>query len=471
MRKLIAAFGLALALGATGAPAATAAPTPPANPSPSASTPATSPVSHSPSVTPSSTPQPSSSSRAEVPVSPGPSRPSKRLAPTKRQELKRLLEQRSGADCEIPENISGNIVGCFRDAPYERVASRAPGATMPNCPAPEASDAIHWTRTYSCSHVKKIGTFAQVQPTKFLGTASSNYAWEEWLDPKSARAWKRTVYYQNLYVTGELVPDLLTTTLSIGCTTGGCGTPAPVTFAAKKGIVQTHTHFMESPGSGVAYPNPQTKIEIAYPGAKITGLDKYLGPPTGVRCDSLTDVTRSKKPGCVYHWYTPVYEVDYNGPMPTIAQNILFGQLGLRSHAGFPGNSTTPGGQPLVRGPARYTYKGVDKEFSRWSREVSCPGSLIKPPGQSCDEYPFASTWNGAHWVGADEWTCRFVPIPEQDYQAIDIQDFTDNNRVWRNPDGKTVETTGAGLQGSFWVAVKNAPSTPPSFNQCQKHM
>lgn len=342
---------------------------------------------------------------------------------------------------------------------------------VPNCPVPGGSDAIHWTRTYACSHVMKIGTYVQVKPAKFLGTGASNYAWEEWLDPKSARAWKRTVYYQNLYLTGELIPEIHTTTLSIGCTSGGCGSPTPVTFVAQKGIVQTHTHFMDSPGSGVAYPNPQTKIDIAYPGAEITGLDKYLGPPTGVRCDSLTNVTRSQKPGCVYHWYTPVYEVDYTGPMKNIAQNIHFGQQQLRSHPGLAGK-----GQPLVRGPAKYTYKGVEKEFSRWSREVSCAGSITRPPGQTCDEYPFASTWNGAHWVAADAWTCRFVPKAEQDYQSKDIQNFTDDNRLWRNPDRKTPEPSGpnggpGGLMGSFWVTVTNAPSTPPSFSQCQKHL
>lgn len=68
-----------------------------------------------------------------------------------------------------------------------------------------------------------------------------------------------------------------------------------------------------------------------------------------------------------------------------------------------------------------------------WSREVSCPGS-IKPPssqkGYSCDEYPFASTWKGAYHVGADEWTCRWVPPAEQQYQANDIQKFTDDNRI-----------------------------------------
>jgi hypothetical protein len=322
--------------------------------------------------------------------------------------------------------------------------------------------------------VTEIGIFYKSRTSpEIVGSAKSNVAFEESLNVAS-RQWQRVVYYQNEYLTGEMNPDLFTATFEIGCTNGGCGTPAKAVFTAKKGVIQSYTQDMESAGSQIAFPNPQTLVTYEYPGAYLKeSMPLHVGPPTGVRCDSKNDVIRSGKPGCVYHWYTPVYEVDYKGPMPNIAQNILFGQLALRKHPGYPGNNTTPGGPPLVRGPAKIKdpRSGEMTEFSKISRSVACPDSIPKPGDLSCDEYPFASTWNGAYWVHADDWTCRLVPDTENNYQANDIQRFTDENRVWRNPDGKTIDTTGAGKQGSYWVVVKNAPSTPPTFDQCQDHL
>lgn len=472
-RKLLTTFGvtLMLALSVTAAPDAFAEPGPTARLSPS-----TQPTSGTLTPAPTETPPPTSSAPpapgSSVSADPSP-QPSK-LTPAKRRELGRLWKQWG---CTIPKNAGNHMIGCFRQVPYQPgPAPRAsdPDPTMPNCPVPSHRDKIHYTRTYSCSHVTEIGIFYRSRTNpEIVGSAKSNVAFQEWLSPAS-RQWQRVVYYQNQYVLGELNPDLLTATFEIGCTNGGCGTPTKAVFTAKRGVIQSHTQDMESAGSQIAFPNPQTLVTYEYPGAYLKeDMPLHVGPPTGIRCDSKENVTRSRKPGCVYHWYTPVYEVDYTGPMPTIAQNILFGQLGLRSHPGFPGNNTTPGGQPLVRGPAQIKdpRTGELTDFSDISRAVACPGSIPKPPGMTCDEYPFASTWNGAYWVKADDWTCRLVPAAENSYQSNDIQKFTDDNRLWRNPDGKTAHTTGSRKQGSFWVAVTNAPSTPPTFNQCQKHL
>ncbi|GAA4227774.1 hypothetical protein GCM10022254_16280 [Actinomadura meridiana] len=284
-------------------------------------------------------------------------------------------------------------------------------------------------------------------------------------------------YYQNLYVTGELNPYGHTTQLSIDCAAVGCGSPGFFTFVAKKNVVQTGTHFMESPGPTIAYPEPQTKVLVSYPRATIEWSGgkpwTHVGPPTGIRCDSLKDVVSTNKPGCVYYWYTPTYVVDFLGPMPNIARNILYGQLALRTRPGFPGTDSIPGGQVLVRGPRETTDPDNPTgkiEFDKLSRDVACPKSIPRPPGQNCDEYPFASTWQGAHWVPATEWTCKFVPKGENDFQGGDITKFFNQNRLWRNPTGKVIDSTGR-KQGAFWVSVTNSSTTPPSFKQCQDHM
>ncbi|MGI5420253.1 NucA/NucB deoxyribonuclease domain-containing protein [Actinomadura luteofluorescens] len=466
---------LALGLGVTTAPGASADPAPAPSASPLTTGPAPSPSTASPSpVGPTSSGTPSAKRPASKPsVSHDPSPPPRGKTFANRQELRQWFEERG---CTLPEDTGGRIVGCFWETGAEPAASRAADAAWPDCPAPSHKDKIYYVRKYSCSHVNQIGTFVKADSTpEIIGVANTDSAFEERLDSAS-REWKRTVYFRTNYVTGELVESMLTATFSIDCG-GTCGTPVPKTFIAQKGVVQQHDHFMESAGSSITFPQPQTKIKFAYPGAVIEGSEgnsTHLGPPTGVRCDSLTDAVSTGKPGCVYYWYTPTYEVKYGAgaPMPTIAENILFAQLALRSRPGFPGTGSIPGGQPLVRGPAKIAdpKDGVLKDFDELSRRVSCPGSIPRPTGQTCDEYPFASTWQGAEWVPGDQWSCRFVPKAEQDYQGADIRKFHDDNRLWRNPTGKVTDTTGR-PQGAYWVWVSNAPTTPPSFTQCQNHM
>ncbi|GGJ81811.1 hypothetical protein GCM10010123_09520 [Pilimelia anulata] len=38
----------------------------------------------------------------------------------------------------------------------------------------------------------------------------------------------------------------------------------------------------------------------------------------------------------------------------------------------------------------------TDKDKQAENSRVACPSSLPRPPGQQCDEYPMASTWQGA---------------------------------------------------------------------------
>ncbi|MFU0236950.1 NucA/NucB deoxyribonuclease domain-containing protein [Streptomyces scabiei] len=48
-----------------------------------------------------------------------------------------------------------------------------------------------------------------------------------------------------------------------------------------------------------------------------------------------------------------------------------------------------------TRSPRETPPQKIDK-----NRGKACPSSLERPPGRSCDEYPFASTWQGAKYSG-----------------------------------------------------------------------
>jgi hypothetical protein len=77
----------------------------------------------------------------------------------------------------------------------------------------------------------------------------------------------------------------------------------------------------------------------------------------------------------------PVMTYALGGPYPELAAHIRDAQA-----SGLPG--AYPYGDPLTR--------LVDEGLQEANRNAACPGSYPRPEGKSCDEYPFASTWQGA---------------------------------------------------------------------------
>jgi hypothetical protein len=103
--------------------------------------------------------------------------------------------------------------------------------------------------------------------------------------------------------------------------------------------------------------------------------------PPQVRCDNNMP---GIGPGCVFGGYMPVMVYSLSGPYPQLAQHISDAQS-----SGLPG--AYPNGTPLSR--------LTDDTLRQYNRDTACPDSYPRPDGDSCDEYPFASTWQGA-WTG-----------------------------------------------------------------------
>jgi hypothetical protein len=57
---------------------------------------------------------------------------------------------------------------------------------------------------------------------------------------------------------------------------------------------------------------------------------------------------------------------------------------------------------PGKHGTKRYLTRLTDKVKIRANRTTACPKNLPRLPGQQCDEYPMASTWQGAEHGGGD---------------------------------------------------------------------
>ncbi|MGW4937319.1 NucA/NucB deoxyribonuclease domain-containing protein [Streptomyces sp. NPDC004166] len=158
-----------------------------------------------------------------------------------------------------------------------------------------------------------------------------------------------------------------------------------------------------------------------------------------VRCDNATKgVTKA---GCVFKDYAPVNVVSLSGLYPNYARHIQDAQA-----SGLPG--AYPDGQPLTR-------QTSDTAIAS-NRTAACPqassGGYPRPTGYSCDEYPFASTHQGAAsnrllgrtftWCQISTLTSRTGPgwsacmIPANENTAAgreDLRVFYNENRVLEN--------------------------------------
>ncbi|AZS87220.1 hypothetical protein ELQ87_25525 [Streptomyces griseoviridis] len=169
--------------------------------------------------------------------------------------------------------------------------------------------------------------------------------------------------------------------------------------------------------------------------AKQPGLNRSQ-VPTPIRCDNNTKGV--SKVGCVFKDYVPTNVVSLSGLYPNYARHIKEAQ-----ESGLPG--AYPDGQPLTR--------QTDSAEATTNRRTACPqasnGGYPRPTGYSCDEYPFASTHEGAasnkdlgrafSWCQISALTSRTGPgwsacmIPATENTAAgrdDLRPFYNANRV-----------------------------------------
>lgn len=150
--------------------------------------------------------------------------------------------------------------------------------------------------------------------------------------------------------------------------------------------------------------------------------------PLFYRCDDMLAGNnldrRAFPPGCVFPQDTPV--LTSMQQLPHIAANIRR----IQNRGGHYGKMGS--GHPLHRitDPVQITA----------NRNVLCPDRLHRPPGKSCDEYPFASTREGGNGVPPNSRGRAFVPVREQNQQGGRLGTFYNSNRVLN--------------EDAFWVSV-----------------
>ncbi|WP_216216869.1 NucA/NucB deoxyribonuclease domain-containing protein [Amycolatopsis aidingensis] len=131
-----------------------------------------------------------------------------------------------------------------------------------------------------------------------------------------------------------------------------------------------------------------------------------------VRCDTALPGVAST--GCIFSLYEPVLIYALDGPYYELAQHIRDAQA-----SGLPG----------AYGSGTYLHRLTDSELRRKNRAAACPASLPRPPGKSCDEYPMASTWEGAHTSGGG-FSRRMIDEDHNSLGGVVQANFYRDNRV-----------------------------------------
>nr|WP_269326633.1 NucA/NucB deoxyribonuclease domain-containing protein [Kineosporia mesophila] len=158
------------------------------------------------------------------------------------------------------------------------------------------------------------------------------------------------------------------------------------------------------------------------------GMEDVIVNSGKYRCDKQLTVNTAG--GCVFYKVRPT--MTEMRVLTEINKNIARIQKAGSKHYGS--KTLSKGKNPLVRQTAAAKINA--------NRNEACPTARKRaaPSGFSCDEYPFASTAQGAANVPASEWGWAYVPEGENDKQGGLIGKFFSQNRVLRGD--------------AFWVAT-----------------
>lgn len=146
-------------------------------------------------------------------------------------------------------------------------------------------------------------------------------------------------------------------------------------------------------------------------------------PP--VRCDNKISAQGA---GCVFPSFVPTFTLSLSDPkVAEVAQHVADAQQLLPGHPGRRGDGT-----PLRR--------ETNETTNRQSRAIACPPSTPRPAGKSCDEYPMASTKQGAKYRGP--FSARMVDATQNSTagNAAYLKGTYTKNRILDNDE--------------FWVSV-----------------
>jgi hypothetical protein len=248
-------------------------------------------------------------------------------------------------------------------------------------------------RHSSCGKFKISYKIIEVPSGDVVGTAKVVTTYMEKLSARS-RKWALELTMELEDATGEATSGV-SANIHIGCT-GGCkNLTGSVSLPLPPGEAAGTQFIIESAGSRTDRTHQAPVFFLSHPMASNTPDVKLPGLGSA-RCDSVA-VARTQ--GCAFSDVAALYVLHVNGQgIKDVALHIEHAQRTRPHHFGWLGH-----GKPLTR-------LTVPKDI-RANRRRACRGVHV-PRGKSCDEYPFAATYQGASFFPGDNST-NVVPAKE----------------------------------------------------------
>lgn len=244
------------------------------------------------------------------------------------------------------------------------------------------------TRHASCGDFNIKFKIIERPSGNVLGTGKVNVKYNEILSAKS-RTWSLTVGMELLSATGEATEGMAAPA-SIKCT-GGCSEEGAPILPLPLHEVASFAFSIKSGGKRTDFTHQTPKIFLTHPGASDTG-DLPLPGMGPARCDSIAVKGSS---GCAFSDVAAAYVLRlHRQGVNSVASHIEKAQKTKPRHFGWFGH-----GSPLTR--------ATSGSVARKNRRAACARKHFAP--DTCDEYPFAATFEGAAFFPRSNST---FPVP-----------------------------------------------------------
>lgn len=300
------------------------------------------------------------------------------------------------ADSGTPAHRSAHGARSVEATFSEPVRTELRGAAAPSAVSCSVNGVLSLTRFSACYHGTFVVLVRDVETREIVGAAEGTVKYQTQLDNRSRTKWSQSVSLTTTNVEGEAWLLLASMTIDCGhCTVAGGGERYQGYRASN-----TWDFTLSSPGTATVRDPQAPKVTFTVPLPGASSSTVLIGHALTVRCDNTPRMSPVKFGGCVFSDVTPTYNISTTDPNATVDQvawHIWWAQQNLHNHWGWHGH-----------GPYLTRILGNQKLIDK-NRDVACAGAPNpRPPGESCDEYPFASTYQGAS-LNAD-FSCHMVP-------------------------------------------------------------
>lgn len=158
-----------------------------------------------------------------------------------------------------------------------------------------------------------------------------------------------------------------------------------------------------------------------YAPGSVNVLTISMPQPNNIRCDDVSYISAGTYGGCVFPEMAGWFQLSLSVAQAQVStRHIYDAQANLPDHwAALYSNIVGP---PI--------YRMYDPATADLNRNTSCAGFVKQNPNDSCDEYPFAATYQGAYLVGKNRTSVAHVPVLDNSYGGSLYSAFLTTQRM-----------------------------------------